>query len=76
MYPKRFTTIDQFVIDALQKANFLKDDTLIQKINKNVIKKNETLYVLDLIQKKSNTFSKHSWSPRNIDKALWAGSHK
>ena len=80
MYPNRFTTIDQFVIDALQKANSLKDDTLIQKINKNATKKNEALYALDLLQKKSkelnNTFSKHSWSPRNIDKALWAGSHK
>ena len=80
MYPKRFTTIDQFVIGVLQKANSLKDDALIQKINENAIKKDETLYALDLIQKKSkelnNTFSKHSWPPRNIDKALWAGSHK
>lgn len=76
MYPNRFATIDQFVIDVLQKTNSLKDDALIQKINKNAIKKNEALYALDLLQKKSNTFSKHSWSPRNIDKALWAGSHK
>jgi hypothetical protein len=76
LYPNRFGTVDQFVIKCLQKADSLSNNHLIAAINPDSIKKNEALYVLKLIRDKADElngiFSKKSWSPRTVDKAVWA----
>ena len=76
LYPSRFATIDQFVIINLQHASSLALNKIIHSINPQSINKKQALYVLALIQQKARDlnalFGKMSWTPRAIDKAVWA----
>ena len=76
LYPNRFGTVDQFVVRNLQSANSLNQDPIIIHAKPNSIKFDVAIRVIKLFQLKANElnvrFGKMTWSPRTIDKAVWA----
>ena len=76
LYPNRFGTVDKHVIISLKSAKSMQNDAIIQSINPDHFTKKQTLYVINKMQQKAKilnyTFQKNSWTPRAVDKAIWA----
>lgn len=76
LYPKYFGTVDQFVVISLQNFDSLKNDEELQNIKPNDINLNGAVKLEKLFIEKASELNRCNntdyWTPRKIDKVLWA----
>ena len=76
LFPHDFGTVDQFVVARLKSFSTFSTDQVIQNIHEQSIKEKEAVYMEKLLRKKAaalNLVNQSTyWTPRRIDKVLWA----
>lgn len=75
LYPSYFGTVDDMVVRALEKTEEYANDKIIKKMNKQSLKIQDGVYLINIYKKKSaelnNLFGSYNWKPRDIDVILW-----
>lgn len=76
LFPDKFGTVDQFIIESLLKIKNLKEKPIIEKMNKNNITLKNGVILISIYRQKANElnikFNTNFWTPRKIDMILWA----
>jgi hypothetical protein len=77
LYPQKFATVDQFVVKALRKVSGLPEAHHIAKIKKpENLSTQDGVLLIKIMRRKAEEnnrlFNTSDWTPRKIDKVLWA----
>ncbi len=76
LYPKSFATIDQFVAKALAEVPSLPQSDLICGMSPEGLSVRDGVVLIEVMRAKAAalnaTFGSQAWTPRKIDKVLWA----
>jgi hypothetical protein len=78
-YPNAFGTVDRFVVAALKSVHRLDEEQRIQKMNPKSLNLSDATILIQIMRRKAadnnRVFPTNSWTPRKIDKVLWAFGH-
>lgn len=80
MYPDYFATVDQFVVEALDKISGLSKKDEIHKMmeHKKSLTLNNGIVLINIMRGKASEnnqiFNTDFWTPRKIDKVLWSST--
>jgi hypothetical protein len=76
LYPQRFATVDQFVVKALREVSGLTEAYDIAKMNPEYLSLRDGVMLIKIMRHKAEEnnrlFNTGDWTPRKIDKVLWA----
>ncbi|MCQ2789220.1 MAG: hypothetical protein MJ229_02470 [bacterium] len=76
LFPDKFGTVDQFIIESLLKIKNLEEKSIIEKMNKNNITLKNGAILISIYRQKANElnrkFNTNFWTPRKIDMILWS----
>ena len=79
VFPDRYGAVDQFVVKFLLLVEDLPEAANVEAMNPESLKLDESLLLLEILQRKAKEmneeFQMSSWTPRRIDKVLWALGH-
>jgi hypothetical protein len=82
MFPTHFGTVDQFVVKALREVQSFGDDLKqeLQRMKPEDLKGTDGIILISLMRQKAvelnGIFGTNDWTPRKIDKVLWASRQK
>lgn len=80
LFPTRFGTVDQFAVRALRKVRSLPEHELLASMNPESLMINDGVVLIGIMQRKANElnqkFVTDRWSPRRVDKILWASERE
>jgi hypothetical protein len=75
MYPRKFGTLDQFVVKALRGIESLPEASTINRMRPKALTISDGVMIISILRQKAaknnQVFSSDSWTPRQIDKVLW-----
>jgi hypothetical protein len=78
LYPFDFGTCDRYVVAALLTPN-LGQTSAIQAMKPDALTTEDCLLLIELMREKASannaSFGGKAWTPRKIDKVLWAAGH-
>lgn len=76
LFPNYFGTVDQFVVKALSSIERLPETNDVLNMAQTNLKINNGVFLITIMRNKASElnmiFHNNSWSPRAIDKVLWA----
>lgn len=76
LFPKYFATVDQFVVKSLLRVNNLEEYNVIKQMKPENLNSRDAEVLIKIIRDKANElnnkFNADVWTPRKIDKVLWA----
>lgn len=76
LFPEHYGTVDQFVVEAMQKISNLPEEKRICKINKDSISLSDAVIMIEIMRRKAREnnelFNSNEWTPRKIDMILWS----
>ncbi len=76
LFPEYFATVDQFVVKSLVKIRYLKEHDILSKMSPESLTGKDGELLILIMRNKSNElnnkFKTNYWTPRKIDKILWA----
>lgn len=76
LFPGEFGTVDQFVVRALRKVDGLPYDTELTKMKPESLSMDNSVLLIQILREKAKKlnreFDTDFWTPRKIDKVLWA----
>jgi hypothetical protein len=76
IYPETYGTVDQFVVQSLKVIPGLPEIQTINRMNKDSLTVNDGVALIQIMQNKAlennKLFGTTYWTPRKIDKVLWA----
>ncbi len=76
LFPHEFGTVDQFVVKALCEVDGLREHVQIECIDPESIKVKDGILIISILRRKAlelnKSFGTSVWTPRMIDKVLWA----
>lgn len=76
LYPKYFGTVDQFVVLNLRRIESLKQKESLLQMNPESLRLKDGVELINILRERANELNKvnntDKWTPRNIDKVLWA----
>ncbi len=75
MHPKKFGTVDQFVVKALRQVDGLPEAAALVRMNPLGLTVRDGVLLIDLLRRKAadnnRLFQSEAWTPRKLDKILW-----
>jgi len=76
MYPKHFGTVDQFVVKGLQQVDDLPEKAALARMNPEGLQIDDGVLLIGIMKRKAQEnnrlFNGQTWTPRMVDKVLWA----
>jgi hypothetical protein len=79
IYPEHFGTVDQFVVISLRKLTDLEEHYALLSMNPESLTLRDSTLLISIMRRKAQeinqTFATNIWTPRKIDKILWATRH-
>ena len=75
MYPHKFGTVDQFLVKALRKAPGLPEAAALDRMNPESLTPRDGALLIGILRRKADENNRAfggDWTPRKIDKVLWA----
>ncbi len=79
LFPKYFGTVDQFVVKSLISIKNMNNMELLLKMNPERLSIADGIILIDIMRNRAeqlnNKNSINHWTPRHIDKVLWACGH-
>ena len=76
LFPAKFGTVDQFVVHALRKVRRLPERDALRRMNAESLTVSDGVVLIEIMRRKAislNELLKTSgWTPRKVDKVLWA----
>ncbi|MCY4575513.1 MAG: hypothetical protein OXC55_02750 [Chloroflexi bacterium] len=77
LFPTRFGTVDQFVVRALQKVRCLPERGQLERMkNPESLTDSHSVVLVKIMRRKAASLNERlhtsGWTPRKIDKVLWA----
>ena len=83
LFPNKYGTVDQFVVDALCKIDDLTSEQrqklILAEKRKESLKTEDGVFLIGLLRVNSNALNKqfgtNFWTPRKIDMVLWTYGH-
>lgn len=75
MYPRRFGTVDQFVVKALTQINGLPEAAALARMNPWSLTIRDGVLIIDVLRRKAadnnRVLRSDAWTPRKLDMVLW-----
>jgi len=75
LFPTKFATVDQFVVQALRKVNNLEQKHLLERMNPEGLRLNDGVVLIRIMRAKAQESNRRTsstfWTPRKIDMVLW-----
>lgn len=79
MYPKKFGTVDQFVVKALRQVERLPESEALARMNPMGLTVRDGALIINILRRKAadnnRLFNSEDWTPRKLDKVLWTYGH-
>lgn len=76
LFPKKFGTVDQFVVKNLMKIEGIEKIDKLQSMNYDSLKLKDGVLLIEIMKEKAQNLNRvndtNKWTPRNIDKVLWS----
>ena len=80
MFPKKCGTVDQFVVKALGQVKTLDEVHKVRKMKPTELEIRDGVLLINIMRAKADEnnriFGTKCWTPRKIDKILWAYGHE
>jgi hypothetical protein len=80
LFPAEFGTVDQFAVGALRKIACLPERELLQCMNPERLTITDGVVLINIMRRKARElnelFAAACWSPRKVDKVLWASERQ
>lgn len=75
MYPRKFGTVDQFMVKALRQVNGLPETAALARMNPDSLTIRDGVLIIGILRRKAadnnRVFKSDTWTPRKIDMVLW-----
>lgn len=75
MYPRKFGTVDQFMVKALRQVNGLPEAAALAQMNPDSLTVRDGVLIIGILRRKAaennRVFKSDTWTPRKVDKVLW-----
>jgi hypothetical protein len=75
LFPQYFGTVDQFLVEGLNKIDDLPENNKVDMINKDNINIDDGIIMIDIMRRKAQElnvlFHNNNWTPRKIDMVFW-----
>ena len=76
LFPELYGTVDQFVVKALLQVPDLPERQQLERMNPEGLTVSQGVLLIEIMQRKAQQlnrqFEVNEWTPRKIDKVLWA----
>ena len=76
LFPELYGTVDQFVVKALLQVPDLPERQQLERMNPEGLTVSQGVVLIEIMQRKAQQlnqqFGTEEWTPRKIDKVLWA----
>ena len=76
LFPARFGTVDQFVVGALRRVRCLPERDQLERMKPESLTIAHGVVLIEIMRRKAvslnELFNTSGWTPRKIDKILWA----
>ena len=76
LFPARFGTVDQFVVHALRGVRCLPERDRLKRMKPDTLTLADGVVLVEIMRRKAvslnETFNTSGWTPRKVDKVLWA----
>lgn len=80
LFPAKFGTVDQFVVRALRKVRCLPERDQLERMNAESLKIDHGVVLVGIMRRKAislnELFDTNRWTPRKVDKILWASERE
>ena len=79
LFPAKFGTVDRFVVGALRKVRCLPEREGLRRMDSQTLTIDDGVVLIGIMRRKAvslnEKFNTSGWTPRKIDKLLWASEH-
>lgn len=76
LFPVKFGTVDQFVVRALRKVHRLPERDALRRMTPNDLNIADGVVLIEIMRRKAISLNEllntSGWTPRKVDKVLWA----
>ena len=80
LFPAKFGTVDQFAVGALRKVRGLPERDKLWRMKPESLTIPDGVVLVGIMRRKAvslnELFNTSGWTPRNVDKVLWASEHR
>ena len=80
LFPAKFGTVDQFAVKALRKVRCLPERAQLERMNSESLTIDDGVVLVEIMRRKAlalnKLFNTCAWTPRRVDKILWASERK
>jgi len=80
LFPAKFGTVDQFAVGALRKVRCLPERDQLERMNPESLTITDGVVLVGIMRRKAlalnELFNTCAWTPRKVDKILWASERK